>query len=165
MSEKELWDDIRFSASPTGRGRRLESVQFLPQPLERVFEFFADAHQLEAITPPWLHFSVLTPRPIRMGKDIRIDYRLRLHGFPVRWQSIISVWEPPFRFVDEQVIGPYRHWHHEHRFESAASGLLCRDTVDYEVPGGTLVDAIFVRPDLRKIFRFRRKKLEALFGT
>jgi ligand-binding SRPBCC domain-containing protein len=156
---------IRFVASPNGRGRRLETVQFLPQPLERVFQFFADAHQLETITPPWLHFSVLTQPPIQMAENARIDYRLRLHGVPLRWQSLISAWEPPFRFVDEQVLGPYRRWHHEHRFEPADGGTLCRDIVDYEVPGGALVDALWVRPDLRRIFRFRSRKLEALFGS
>jgi ligand-binding SRPBCC domain-containing protein len=151
--------DIRVSASPTGRGARLEAAQSLPQSRERVFEFFADACQLEAVTPPWLRFAVLTPPPIEMHAGARIDYRLRLHGIPIRWQSVISVWEPPFRFVDEQVRGPYRRWHHEHVFDVAENGTLCRDIVDYEVPGGTLVDRLFVRPDLRRIFRYRQETL------
>jgi ligand-binding SRPBCC domain-containing protein len=164
-SDKEPGNQIRFVASPAGRGRRLETVQFLPQPIESVFQFFADAQQLETITPPWLHFSVLTRPPIQMAENTRIDYRLRLHGMPLRWQSVISAWEPPFRFVDEQALGPYRRWHHEHRFEPADGGTRCRDIVDYEVPGGPLVDALLVRPDLQRIFGFRRRKLEALFGS
>jgi ligand-binding SRPBCC domain-containing protein len=157
--------EIRIGPSPTGRGYRLETVQFLPQSRETVFEFFADAFQLETITPPWLRFVVLTPAPITMEIGRRIDYRLRLHGVPVRWQSVISAWEPPVRFVDEQVNGPYRRWHHEHRFESVEGGTLCRDLVDYEVPGGWLVDRFFVRRDLRRIFRFRQRKLAELFDS
>jgi ligand-binding SRPBCC domain-containing protein len=154
--------DIRIAPSPTGRGYRLETAQFLPRSREVVFDFFADAFQLEAITPPWVRFSVLTSAPIEMAQGTRLDYRLRLHGVPIRWQSVISAWEPPERFVDEQVRGPYRLWHHEHRFESVEGGTLCRDVVDYEVPGGPIVDCLFVRPDLRKIFGFRRGKLAEL---
>jgi ligand-binding SRPBCC domain-containing protein len=150
------------AASPTRRGARLEAVQWLPQPRDRVFEFFPDACQLEAITPPWLRFAVLTPPPIEMHAGARIEYRLRLHGIPIRWQSVISVWEPPFRFVDEQVRGPYRRWRHEHVFDVAENGTVCRDIVDYEVPGGALVDRLFVRPDLRRIFRFRQETLARL---
>lgn len=158
-------DDIRIGASPTGRGSRLEATQFLPHPREVVFEFFADAYQLESITPPWLRFAVLTPRPISMRAGLRIDYRLHLRGVPIRWQSVISAWAPPDRFVDEQVRGPYRRWHHEHRFERVEGGTLCRDLVDYEVPGGRLVDRLFVRRDLRNIFRFRQRKLAELFAS
>jgi ligand-binding SRPBCC domain-containing protein len=156
-------DQIWITGSPTGRGSRLEATQFLPYPREVVFQFFADAFQLEMITPPWLRFVVLTPAPITMRLGLRIDYRLRLHGVPVRWQSAISAWEPPTRFVDEQIRGPYRRWHHEHRFEGVDGGTLCRDIVDYQVPGGPIVDRLFVRRDLRRIFRFRQRKLAALF--
>jgi len=151
------WRRRRRDAEPAS-----EAVQWLPQPRDRVFEFFADACQLEAITPPWLRFAVLTPPPIEMHAGARIEYRLRLHGIPIRWQSVISVWEPPFRFVDEQVRGPYRRWRHEHVFDIAENGTFCRDIVDYEVPGGALVDRLFVRPDLRRIFRFRQETLARL---
>lgn len=154
---------IRIDTAPNGSGFRLESEQFLPQPLETVFEFFSDAYQLETLTPPWLHFSVLTPAPISMKQGTLIDYRLRLHGIPMRWQSRIELWEPPFRFVDFQTRGPYRRWHHEHQFEAAAGGTICRDIVDYAVPGGFLVDRWFVRPDILKIFSFRWNKLRELF--
>ncbi len=155
--------NIRIGRSVNGSGFRLEAEQLLPQPLETVFEFFSDAYQLETLTPPWLHFSVLTPAPIPMKAGTLIDYRLRLHGIPMRWQSRIDVWEPPFRFVDLQTRGPYRCWYHEHQFESVAGGTLCRDIVDYAVPGCSLVERWLVRPDILKIFTFRWNKLHELF--
>lgn len=108
---------------------------------------------------------MLTPAPIRIEPGALIDYRLRLHGVPIRWQSRISVWEPPFHFVDEQIRGPYRRWHHEHFFEEVEGGTLCRDIVDYAVPGGWLVNALFVGPDVRRIFEYRQNKLRELFGA
>lgn len=155
---------IRIDRAPSGQGFRLESTQFLPQPRERIFEFFSDAFQLQTLTPPWLHFAVLTPPPIRIAAGALIDYRLRLHGIPVRWQSRISVWEPPVRFVDEQTKGPYRRWHHEHVFEAVEGGTLCRDLVDYSVPGGRLIHALLVRRDILTIFEFRRGRLADIFG-
>jgi ligand-binding SRPBCC domain-containing protein len=154
---------FNIGPAPSGSGYRLESVQFLPAPREQVFEFFSDASRLELLTPPWLKFKVLTPSPIKMAAGLTIDYRLRLHGLPMRWQTLISVWEPPVRFVDEQARGPYRLWHHEHIFEPVEGGTLCRDLVDYKILGGRIIDALFVRPDLRKIFAFRRQKLAELF--
>jgi ligand-binding SRPBCC domain-containing protein len=129
-----------------------------------VFEFFSDAFQLETLTPSWLRFSVLTPPPICIATETIVDYRLRVHGVPLRWQSLISAWEPPLRFVDEQMRGPYRRWHHTHLFEVVDNGTLCRDIVDYAVYGGRLINALFVRPDLLKIFAFRQAKLRELFS-
>lgn len=142
---------------------RLEAEQFLPVRRERLFEFFSDAFQLQTLTPPWLHFSVLTPAPISISAGTLIDYRLRLRGIPIRWQSRISVWDPPVRFVDEQTRGPYRRWHHEHFFETADDGTNCRDVVDYAVFGGRLIDACLVRPDLIRIFEYRQLRLRELF--
>lgn len=156
-------DRIEFGPSPSGRGFRLQAVQWLRESRERVFALFGDAFQLETLTPPWLNFAVITPAPIPMEPGTLIDYRLRLHGLPLRWQSRISVWEPPERFVDEQTRGPYRRWHHEHRFEATDGGTLCWDTVDYEVFGGRLINALFVRPDIEKIFAYRQRKLRELF--
>jgi ligand-binding SRPBCC domain-containing protein len=156
---------IQFVESPDAGGFRLQAEQFLPQPRESLFEFFSDAFQLETITPPSLRFSVRTPAPIRIEAGTLIDYRLSLHGIPMRWRSRISLWEPPYRFVDEQLRGPYRHWHHLHEFEEADGGTLCRDIVDYRVPGGRLIESLLVRPDLRKIFTFRQKKLAELFTS
>lgn len=139
------------------------SELWLPQPRERVFPFFADAHNLQAITPPWLHFEVLTPPPVAMRPGARIDYRLRLHGVPLRWQSEITAWEPPFRFCDEQRHGPYRTWIHTHEFEERDGGTLCRDHVHYAAPGGRLVESLFVRRQVDAIFTYRRHALQRRF--
>jgi ligand-binding SRPBCC domain-containing protein len=154
---------ISIGRSPSGRGHRLETSQFLPYPRDKVFALFSDAFQLESLTPPWLHFSVITPQPIQIAGGTLIDYRLRVRGIPLRWQSRISVWEPPFRFVDEQMRGPYRYWHHEHVFEPTNGGTLCRDIVDYAVYGGALINTLFVRRDLLKIFAYRHGKLAEMF--
>lgn len=137
--------------------------QWLPRPRAEVFPFFADAANLQAITPPWLDFRILTPGPIAMRPGALIDYRLKLRGFPIRWRTQITVWEPPFRFVDRQLKGPYRQWVHEHSFEEKDGGTLCRDRVDYAVPGGALVNRIFVQRDVETIFAYRREQLERLF--
>lgn len=155
--------EIRIGRAPDGRGFRLEAVQFVPRPRERVFEFFASAVNLRELTPPWLHFEVLTPE-IQMQAGTLIDYRLRVRGIPVRWQSKISVWEPPLEFVDEQTRGPYRRWYHLHRFEAVDGGTLVHDIVDYAVPGGRLVHRLFVRPDLLSIFRYRQQRMLERFG-
>lgn len=143
---------------------RIHREIWLPQPRERVFEFFADPRNLEKLTPAWLRFEVLDPESIRMAAGASIDYRLRLRGFPLRWQSQIAIWDPPRRFVDIQVRGPYREWAHEHRFESQADGTLVIDRVDYAVPGGRLVNRLFVRRDLEKIFDYRTAALGRIFG-
>lgn len=161
MSQEE---SLRIEWNPVARGWRLESSQWLPWSRDQVFEFFSDAFQLETLTPPFLCFHVLTPAPIVVREGLRIDYRLKLRGLPLRWQSEISVWEPPNRFVDEQRRGPYRRWHHDHIFEEADGGTWCRDVVDYAVMGGWLVERMFVRPDLVRIFGYRQAKLRELFG-
>jgi ligand-binding SRPBCC domain-containing protein len=144
---------------------RFEDEMILPQPPDVVFPFFADARNLQLITPPWLGFEIVPPVPESVAAGTLIDYRIRLHGIPIRWRTAITAWEPPFRFVDEQLRGPYRRWIHEHTFEPCDGGTLCRDRVRYAVTGGALVDALFVRPEVRKIFDFRRRKLGELFGA
>ena len=155
---------IQVTKSPRGKGFRLETAQLLAVDRGELFAFFSDAHGLEALTPPWLKFSVLTPAPLRIEAGTIIDYRLRIHGLPLRWRSRITLWEPPLRFVDEQIRGPYRRWRHEHSFEQVDGGTLCRDIVDYAVPGGWLLHELLVRRDLLRIFRFRQQQLEQLFG-
>lgn len=135
---------------------------WLPRPRHEVFPFFADANNLQAITPPWLNFHVLTPK-IEIRAGALIDYRLRVRGIPLSWRTHIKVWEPPGRFVDEQLRGPYRRWVHEHTFEESNGGTLCRDHVQYAVWGGRLVDRLLVRRDVRKIFEFRQQRLNELF--
>lgn len=137
---------------------------WLPKPREEIFPFFGDAHNLEIITPPWLQFEILTQPPIDMRPGKLIDYRISLHGIRLRWRTKIEIWEPPHRFIDVQVKGPYRQWHHEHIFETQDNGTLCRDCVRYAVPCGALVDRLLVRRELEKIFDFRRTKLLALFA-
>lgn len=142
--------------------RFLQSL-WLPAPPERVFPFFADARNLERITPPWLRFRVLTTGEIRMAEGTRIDYRLRLRGLPLRWQSEITAWEPPLRFVDSQRRGPYRFWIHEHRFEAEAGGTRVLDSVNYLPPGGQLVNRLFVAREVAAIFAFRSEALRRQF--
>jgi ligand-binding SRPBCC domain-containing protein len=136
---------------------------WLPQPPEVVFPFFGDAANLDAITPPWLDFKVITPPPIVMRAGTLIDYRLRLRGFPLRWRTHISVWEPPFRFVDEQLRGPYRLWVHEHTFVASKGGTLARDYIRYAVPFDWLAHRWLVRPDIERIFAHRLCALEQHF--
>lgn len=144
---------------------RLEAELWLPRPREALVPFFADARNLERITPPFLHFRILTPQPIEMRPGTLIDYRLSLHGLPMRWRTEIAVWEPPRRFVDVQLRGPYRKWVHEHTFEPVDGGTLCRDRVEYAVPGGCLVHRLLVERDVRRIFAYRQEVLRSLFGS
>jgi len=141
----------------------LETELWLPQPLEEVFRFFADARNLEAITPEWLHFDVVTPGQIEMRVGTLIDYRLKVHGLPIRWRSEITAWEPPHRFVDEQRRGPYRLWAHEHLFASQGTGTVVTDRVRYAVPGGEFLHRLFVKADVERIFAFRRDRLVQMF--
>jgi len=138
----------------------LRREQRLPGPPEDVFPFFADARNLEAITPPWLGFRVVTDSPIDMRSGASIEYRLKLRGVPLRWRTRIAVWDPPHRFVDVQIAGPYRLWHHTHDFAAdGAGGTVMRDTVRYAIPFGPLgrlAHALVVRRDLDAIFGFRR---------
>ena len=147
------------------RVRKFESQLWLPQPLEEVFAFFSDAVNLDAITPPWLHFRTVTPRPMEMHLSATIDYKLRIHGFPIRWRSKITAWEPPMRFVDEQVRGPYRLWIHEHTFAERDGGTLVCDRVHYAVPFDWLVHPLLVRGDMERIFRYRSDMLRRHFGV
>ena len=137
----------------------------LPLPPEKLFPFFADAANLDALTPPWLHFRIVTPRPVEMKTGALIDYRLRVHGLPLRWRTHISAWQPPHRFVDEQLRGPYRQWIHEHTFEARDGGTLARDIVRYAVPFDFLAHRWFVRPDIERIFKFRMEASRKRFAV
>lgn len=149
---------------PGSRNYRLTCEVRLPAPIEKVFAFFADATQLERLTPDWLRFAVLTPAPIKMEEGTLIDYRLRVHGIPLRWRSRISLWEPPHRFGDEQLRGPYRRWYHLHTFQGDRTGTICRDEVEYSILCGTLVHSLFVKRDLETIFDYRTKVLREIFS-
>jgi ligand-binding SRPBCC domain-containing protein len=138
----------------------------LPRPLPEVFAFFGDAGNLQALTPPWLHFQILTPLPLSMHPGALLEYRIRVHGIPVRWRTEITAWEPPFRFVDEQRRGPYRLWVHEHTFQEIEHGgapmTEVTDRVRYQVV--PILNRLLVARDLRVIFTFRSETLLRLFG-
>ena len=136
---------------------------WLPRPRTEVFAFFGEARNLEALTPPWLQFEVLTPAPIGMRPGTLIDYRIRIHGIPVSWQTEIVEWNPPRRFVDVQRRGPYTLWHHTHAFGEHNGGTLCTDQVHYRPRGGALVNWLFVRRDVERIFNYRRERLKQIF--
>jgi ligand-binding SRPBCC domain-containing protein len=141
--------------------------QRLEAPPDAVFSFFADARNLEAITPPLLRFRLLTPEPIAMGVGTFLQYALRIHGVPVRWDTLIQEWEPSHRFVDVQVRGPYRLWHNTHEVEAVDGGAasLMRDTVCYSVGFGPLGEAArraVVARDVAAIFAFRAERVPEL---
>lgn len=146
----------------------LRRQAFLPAPLDEVFAFFADARNLERITPDWLRFRVLTPDPIEMRTGTRIRYRLRIAGLPVRWETVIASWEPRRSFVDRQERGPYRLWVHTHTFEPLAHGVLMDDLVRYALPLGLLgrlAHALWVRGALAQIFDYRFERIREVFGA
>jgi ligand-binding SRPBCC domain-containing protein len=140
--------------------RVLERTQRVELPIAEAFEFYGDAHNLERITPPFLGFKVTTPAPIEMGEGTLIEYKLKLHGVPVRWRTEIERWEPPHRFVDVQISGPYALWHHTHTFEpDGDDAVWIGDRVRYASPFGplgTLADLILVNRDVERIFDYRR---------
>jgi len=143
----------------------LERSQRVALPPERAFEFYSDAFNLEPFTPPWLHFQVTTPMPITMGAETLLDYTLRLHGVPIRWQTRILSWDPPHGFVDVQAKGPYSLWEHTHVLEPVGEGeTVIHDRVRYAIPFGplgALAHRLFVRRDLERIFDFRRDAVAA----
>jgi ligand-binding SRPBCC domain-containing protein len=145
----------------------LTARMWLPLPIEPVFAFFCNVKNLDAITPPGVHFRVMTPAPIVLGVGALIDYRLRIRGIPIRWQSEITVWDPPVQFVDEQRRGPYRRWRHCHDFEAHAGGTWVRDHVEYLARGWVcepVLNRLLVAPDLRTIFAYRQKRIRDLLA-
>ncbi len=146
----------------------LERSQLIPMERSAVFAFFADAFNLEALTPGFLQFKILTPPPIDIQKDTIIEYRIRLFGIPMFWRTRIERFEPEAVFVDTQVKGPYRLWHHTHTFEVVPEGTLMRDIVQYRLPLGflgSIAHWLFVKRTLRRIFDFRRDALVDALGV
>ena len=141
--------------------------QQVPRPPDEVFDFFSDARNLDEITPPWLGFRTLTAGPLRLAAGTRIRYRLSLHGAPVTWTTEIRRWNPPWRFVDVQVRGPYDLWHHTHRFEPSNGGTRMIDLVRYRLPFGPVgrvVNALIVRRDVERIFDYRKRRIDEIFA-
>lgn len=141
----------------------LHTSLFLARPVPEVFEFFAEAANLQRITPPWVDFHIVTPLPVEMRVGALIDYRLTVHGVPVGWRTAITAWDPPHQFVDTQVKGPYWRWIHSHRFREVPGGTLVEDAVDFAVPGGWPIERLFVRRDLTAIFLHRQHATLAAF--
>ena len=141
----------------------LERTQVVPLGLDETFAFFAEARNLQAITPPWLHFRILEA-PDRLERGSRLRYRLRLYGLPVRWLTEITAWHPPRGFTDLQLRGPYLLWEHTHRFAPAEGGTEIYDNVRYRVPGGPLAPMRLVRGLVEEIFDYRAAQLRALLG-
>ena len=140
----------------------------LPAPVEDVFSFFSKAENLNLITPPWLHFKILTPPPIHMGKNALIDYAIKLLGLRMTWKTEITDWKPPDRFIDRQIKGPYRVWEHTHLFKEKEGHTQMEDIVRYAVPGFVLspfIHFLFVRPRLERIFAFREQRILELFTS
>jgi ligand-binding SRPBCC domain-containing protein len=147
---------------PPHTTQRLDREMIVPAPLADTFAFFADAANLQRITPPWLDFTILTPMPAQMRAGLDLAYRIRLYGLPVPWRSRIEVWEPGVCFVDRQIVGPYRWWRHEHRFEVVPGGTRVVDHVDYAPRVESLCSAV-VQRELQRIFAYRYEVLRHIF--
>jgi hypothetical protein len=145
----------------------LQREQWLSTPLEKLFSFFSDAANLEALTPPWLRFRVVTPKPVEMRSGALIEYRIEWRIVPIHWITEIVEWSPPYRFVDVQISGPYKLWHHTHSFAAVDGGTLMTDVVRYALPLGpigALAHKLAVRRDVERVFGYRAERVAALFG-
>jgi ligand-binding SRPBCC domain-containing protein len=157
----------RVAAAPADDSRPISGLYqvhrdvVIPTTLDETFAFFSAATNLERLTPPWLNFRIRTPLPIEMRQGLMIEYEIVLYGLPIPWLTRIDVWEPGVRFVDRQIRGPYRWWHHEHRFDAVAGGTRVRDDVEFAPRMGWLTGAK-VRRDVEKIFAYRQEILPAL---
>jgi ligand-binding SRPBCC domain-containing protein len=146
----------------------LERTQIINRPREEVFEFFADARNLERITPPELNFHIITPSPIDVKKGALIDYELKLRGISIRWKTEITQWNPPHDFVDTALKSPYKQWIHLHSFEEgAACETIMKDVVRYRLPLEPLGDIahFYVKKELAYIFDYRYKVIEEIFHS
>ena len=144
----------------------LKTSQQLPSTPAEIFPFFAEAANLERLTPPELHFHIITPRPLKMQLGTLIQYRLRLFGVPFKWLTRIRHWDPPHTFTDEQLRGPYRTWVHTHRFQAHDGGTRLKDEIFYRLPLFPLGESAYplVKWQLRRIFAFRREAISRLLN-
>jgi ligand-binding SRPBCC domain-containing protein len=144
----------------------LEREQIIQKPREEVFDFFADALNLEKITPPELNFHIITPQPIEIKKGTLIEYTLKLRGIPITWKTEITKWNPPFDFIDSALKSPYKQWIHLHTFETGKNGeTIMKDLVRYRLPLEPLGDLahFYVKKELKYIFDYRYQVVEEIF--
>lgn len=163
-----LFDRLLWNA-PTGREPasavvHLHRESVVDAPIDETFTFFSDAANLERLTPPWLNFTIRTPTPVTMREGAEIDYEIVLHGLKIPWRSRIDVWEPGVRFVDRQVLGPYRWWHHEHRFEAIDGRTRVIDHVEF-IPRVRVISGWLAGRDVERIFTFRQQVLPGLLAA
>ncbi len=145
-----------------------ECEMVAPVSVQEAFSVFENPHNLAEITPPWLNFKITTKDRIAMRKGAEIDYTIRWMGVPIRWNTLITEYEAPFVFVDEQVRGPYKLWRHTHTFKPCEAGTIVADRVEYALPFGILgriAHTVMVRNQLEAIFRFRQKRLAEMFKS
>lgn len=143
----------------------LKTSQWLPAPLSEIFDFFSRPENLQQITPPHLHFTIINPAPIEMKNGLELKYRLKLYGIPLHWTSLIENWNPPYGFTDRQLKGPYTEWVHSHHFRAEGDGTLVEDSIRYKAPGGRLVEKWLIQKDLASIFGHRQQVLTKLFPS
>lgn len=146
----------------------LSRQQTLPRPLSEVFAFFQNPENLGQLTPPELRFQILTPPPLIMRNGTVLDYLIHIRGVPVRWRTLITGYDPPHKFVDEQLLGPYDFWHHTHTFTASGDGTLIEDKVRYTMPFGPLgrlVHSLFVNRQLENVFAYRAQAIVNWFDN
>lgn len=134
--------------------------------INKLFDFFSKAENLNKITPPVLGFKIITPLPVEMKKGTLIDYKIKLNGIPFNWRTEITKWEPPFLFEDTQIRGPYKIWIHEHRFEEKDGVTYMTDTVKYLSPGSIfefIPHYLIVKKKVEFIFDYREKLFKEIF--
>ena len=146
----------------------LTTHQWFPLKKEELFDFFSDAKNLEAITPPWVNFKILNVSTDKIQEGTILDYQIKLHTIPIKWKTKIIDWNPPTEFVDTQLKGPYKLWHHTHSFKEVAGGVLMTDRVLYQIPFsiiGNLANPLLVDKDVQKIFAYRKVILAKLLKS
>lgn len=147
---------------------KLVKSQFIDTPINEVFSFFEKPENLQEITPPYLNFKIITPSPIKMEEGQVISYKIKLRGIPLTWKSLISLYDPPNSFIDEQIRGPYAIWHHTHTFKEEDGGTMIEDEVKYAIPFsiiGRICNHLFIKNDLNKIFQYRKEKISLIFNN
>lgn len=160
---KDAISDLLGNNSPLEN--KFSTRQFVPKPRHEVFSFFGAAENLEILTPPWLNFHITKKSTDTISMGSLIDYKLKIHKIPVRWRTKISEWNPESSFVDDQLKGPYKKWHHVHTFESVPGGTLISDDVTFQMPGGIFGKLVvpIVKKDVQAIFNYRQEKIREIY--